>query len=78
MSALNEQQRMMVASARRQVHARVVEPRLDQALDRAAEFPHAVLRDLWEQGLLNLELPEDVGGAGLSCHDHALVPAAIW
>ena len=73
MTALNEQQRMIVESTRRHVHARIIEPRLDQALDRTAEFPHAVLRELWAQGLLNLELPADVGGAGLSCHDHALV-----
>lgn len=73
MVGFNEQQRMMVETARRFVRERIVEPRLDQALDRTAEFPHAVLRELWDQGLLNLELPEDVGGAALSCHDHTLV-----
>jgi len=72
-STLNEQQRMMTATARRFVHEQIIEPRLDQAHDRSAEFPHAIIKALWEQGLLNLEFPEDVGGAGLSCHDHVLV-----
>ncbi|MEN9728343.1 MAG: hypothetical protein RL434_2709, partial [Pseudomonadota bacterium] len=34
---------------------------------------HQIMKGMWEQGLLNLEFPEDVGGAGLSCHDHVLV-----
>ena len=70
---LNEQQRMMVESARRFVDEQIIQPRLDQALDRSAEFPHQIMKGMWEQGLLNLEFPEDVGGAGLSCHDHVLV-----
>ena len=73
MSTLNEQQRMMVETARRFVHDRIIEPRIDMALDRSAEFPHETLGALWEQGLLNLEFPEEVGGPGLSCHDHVLV-----
>jgi len=70
---LNEQQRMMVESARRFVDEQIIQPRLDQALDRSAEFPHQIMKALWEQGLLNLEFPEEAGGAGLSCHDHVLV-----
>jgi acyl-CoA dehydrogenase len=70
---LNEQQRMMVETARRFVEEEIITPRLDQALDRSAEYPHALVRAMWEQGLLNLEFPEAFGGAGLSCHDHVLV-----
>ncbi len=70
---LNEQQRMIVESARRFVDEQIVQPRLDQALDRSTEFPHQIMKGMWEQGLLNLEFPEEVGGAGLSCHDHVLV-----
>ena len=73
MSMLNEQQRIITETARRFVREQIIEPRLDQALDRASEFPHAIIKALWDQGLLNLEFPEDVGGAGLSCHDHVLV-----
>ncbi|MGH8595066.1 MAG: acyl-CoA dehydrogenase family protein, partial [Gammaproteobacteria bacterium] len=51
----------------------IIVPRADQALDRSAEFPHAILKAMWEQGLLNLEFPQNVGGSALSCHDHVLV-----
>ena len=70
---LNEQQTLITDTARRFVREQIVEPRLDRALDRSAEFPHDILRALWEQGLVNLEFPEAVGGQGLSCHDHCLV-----
>ncbi|MBX9608821.1 MAG: acyl-CoA dehydrogenase family protein [Gammaproteobacteria bacterium] len=73
MHPLNEEQTMMVEAARRFVREQIIEPKLDMALDRTAEFPHAIIRGLWEQGLLNLEFPAEVGGAGLSCHDHTLV-----
>ena len=46
MSVLNEEQRMMVEAARRFVREQIVEPRLDMALDRSAEFPHAIIRGL--------------------------------
>ena len=73
MSALNDEQSMMVAAARRFVREQIIEPRLDMALDRSAEFPHAIIAAMEEQGLLNLEFPTAIGGAGLSCHDHTLV-----
>ena len=70
---LNEQQTLITEAARRFVRERIIEPRLDRALDQSGEFPHAILRELWEQGLTQLEFTEAVGGAGLSCHDHTLV-----
>ena len=70
---LDEQQTLITETARRFVREQIIEPRLDRALDRSAEFPHELLRALWEQGLVNLEFPEAVGGQGLSCHDHCLV-----
>jgi acyl-CoA dehydrogenase len=72
-SALNEQQRIITETARRFVREQIIEPRLDQALDQSGDFPHAIVKALWSQGLLNLEFPEEVGGAGLTCHDHVLV-----
>ena len=73
MSVLTEEQSMMVETARRFVREQIIAPRLDMALDRSAEFPHALIKGMWEQGLLNLEFPTALGGAGLSCHDHTLV-----
>ena len=73
MSTLNEQQRIITETAQRFVREQIIEPRLDQALDQSGEFPHAIIKALWAQGLLNLEFPEEIGGPGLSCHDHVLV-----
>ena len=73
MTVLNDEQSMMVEAARRFVREQIIAPRLDMALDRSAEFPHTIIAAMAEQGLLNLEFPTDIGGAGLSCYDHTLV-----
>ncbi len=73
MTVLNDEQSMMVEAARRFVREQIIAPRLDMALDRSAEFPHTIIAAMAEQGLLNLEFPTDIGGAGLCCHDHTLV-----
>ncbi len=33
--------------------------------DKKAEFPTAVLKKAWELGLMNVQIPETYGGAGL-------------
>ncbi|MCC6708391.1 MAG: acyl-CoA dehydrogenase family protein [Gammaproteobacteria bacterium] len=73
MNLLTEEQSMMVEAARRFVREQIIEPRLDMALDRSGEFPHAIIEAMWEQGLLNGEFPSEAGGAGLSCYDHTLI-----
>src|SRR6185436_15874795 len=42
-------------------------------LDEEGEFPAAICKKAWETGLMNCELPANVGGLGLSCLDHCLV-----
>ncbi len=76
-NTLTEEQDLMIQTARRLVRAAVVEPRVDMALDRSGEFPHAVFKTLWENGMANLEFPASVGGAALSCLDHVLVQEEI-
>ena len=71
--ALSDEQKMMIDTARKLVRAQVIEPRVDMALDRSGEFPHAVFKSMWEAGLVNLEIPTAYEGAGLSCLDHCLV-----
>ena len=73
MAAFSEQQQMMIETARRFVREQIIVPKLDMALDRSAEFPHAIIKALWAQGLLQMEFPTAVGGPGLSCEDHVLV-----
>jgi acyl-CoA dehydrogenase len=70
---LNEQQTLITEAARRFVRERIIDTKLDQTLDQSGAFPHDILRELWAQGLVNLEFPEAVGGPALSCHDHVLV-----
>lgn len=68
-----EQQKLMVETTRKLVRDVIINPKVDMALDRSGEFPHAVFKTFWENGLVNLELPDSVGGAGLSCLDHVLI-----
>lgn len=42
-------------------------------LDERGEFPMAIMKQAFEQGLLNENVPQEYGGAGLSCLDTAIV-----
>jgi acyl-CoA dehydrogenase len=42
-------------------------------LDEAGTFPEAICKKAWETGLMNCEVPESLGGLGLSCLDHCLI-----
>lgn len=41
--------------------------------DRAARFPEEVYRKAWELGLMNLNVPAEYGGSGLTLFDQALI-----
>jgi acyl-CoA dehydrogenase len=41
--------------------------------DAEEEFPEAVCRQAWELGLMNLEVPKELGGAGLGVLDTCLI-----
>jgi acyl-CoA dehydrogenase len=74
---LTDEQKMMIQSAKKLVREVIINPRTDMALDQSGEFPHDVYRTLWENGMVNLELPESVGAPGLSCFDNVLVQEEI-
>lgn len=76
-NTLSDDQKMMVDSARRLVRAKIIDTRLDLKLDQSGEFPHAIYELLWQNGMVNLEFPASVGGAGLSCVDHVMVQEEI-
>ena len=76
-NTLTPEQSMMTDMARKLVRSVVIDPKVDMACDRSGEFPHAVFKSMWDNGLLNLEFPEHVGGANLSCVDHVLVQEEI-
>jgi len=42
-------------------------------LDETGTFPREVCEKAWETGLMNCEVPESVGGLGLSCLSHCLL-----
>lgn len=72
-----EEQTMMVQSARKLVRETIIEPRVDMKLDQSGEFPHAVFKTLWENGMAHLEFPEAYGGPAMSCLDDCLVQEEI-
>jgi len=74
---LTDEQKMMVQSARKLVREVIINPRTDMALDQSGEFPHEVYKTLWENGMVNLELPESVGAPGLPCFDNVLVQEEV-
>jgi acyl-CoA dehydrogenase len=42
-------------------------------LDEHGTFPDEICKKAWETGLMNCELPESLGGLGLSCLSHCVV-----
>jgi acyl-CoA dehydrogenase len=44
-----------------------------QKLDDEGKFPDDIFQKAWEVGLRNLELPQDIGGMGLTCFEHCLI-----
>lgn len=42
-------------------------------LDEEGEFPTELLKQAWELGLMNPEVPEEYGGLGLSCLSHCMI-----
>jgi acyl-CoA dehydrogenase len=42
-------------------------------LDETGKFPDDICKKAWETGLMNCELPESLGGLGLSCLSHCLL-----
>jgi acyl-CoA dehydrogenase len=45
--------------------------------DEEGHFPKEELRQAWELGLMNCEVPEQYGGLGLSCLSHTLIQEEI-
>ncbi len=74
---LTDEQKMMLETGKKLVRELIIEPKRDMELDRSAAFPHEIYKQLWEAGVVNLELPEEAGGAGLSCVDHVLMQEEI-
>ena len=63
-NTLTDDQQMMIESTHRLVREVIIEPRIDQKYDQSCEFPHDIYQLLWENGMVQLEFPQSVGGPG--------------
>lgn len=41
--------------------------------DETGEYPHAILKQAWEIGLMNTMIPQEYGGLGLGCLDACII-----
>jgi len=73
--ALTDEQRALQDTARRFARAEIAP--VAARLDRDEEFPRAICEKAFELGLINLTLPEEVGGPGLSHVEQVLVNEEI-
>jgi alkylation response protein AidB-like acyl-CoA dehydrogenase len=72
----NETQRM-VQTAARDFATRVIRP-VAAAIDREGSIPDAVLRGLAELGLMSVNVPTELGGAGAGPVAYALAMQEKW
>ncbi len=73
--AMTEEQQALVQTARDFTKKEIIPAAAE--LDEKSEFPQKILEKAWETGLLNVEIPEEYGGLGLSCFDDCLLQEEI-
>ena len=66
-----EEQRALVQTARDFTRKEIIP--VAGELDETGTFPREICNKAWETGLMNCEVPEDVGGLGLTCLSHCLL-----
>src|SRR5438034_1074863 len=74
--ALTDEQRALRELAR-EFAAREIRPK-EAAYDDAGRHPADVIAKAHELGLMNLHVPEELGGPGLSCFDGMLVGEELY
>ena len=73
--SITEEQRQLVETARKFTRERIIP--VAQKLDEHGTFPIDICKEGWELGLMNVEIPSEYGGLGLSCLDHVLMMEEI-
>jgi len=66
-----EEQQALVQTAREFARKEIIP--VAGHLDETGTFPREICEKAWETGLMNCEIPESVGGLGLSCLSHCLL-----
>lgn len=72
---LTDEQNDLVATARDFAKSEIIP--VAGHLDEEGKFPTEILKNAFQLGLLNLEVPEAYGGLGLSCLTHCLIQEEI-
>jgi acyl-CoA dehydrogenase len=67
----SDEQKALVQTARDFTRKEII-PVAGQ-LDEEGTFPREICERAWETGLMNCEIPESLGGLGLSCLDYSLI-----
>ena len=73
--SLTDEQQRLIETARKFTRERIIP--VAQKLDEHGTFPVDICREGWELGLMNVEIPTEYGGLGLSCTDHVLMMEEI-
>src|SRR2546426_4241257 len=73
--ALTDEQQRLVDTARKFTREQIIP--VAQKLDEHGTFPKEICEHAWEIGLMNVEIPEEVGGLGLSTLDHVLMAEEV-
>src|SRR5688572_15061486 len=72
---LGEEQQALIQTARDFTRKEIIPVAAHH--DDTGEFPREVLRRAWQTGLMNVEVPEALGGLGLGCLEHCLIQEEI-
>src|SRR2546428_8570580 len=73
--SLTDEQQRLVETARKFTREKIIP--VAQKLDEHGTFPKEICEQAWEIGLMNVELPQEVGGLGLSTLDHVLMAEEV-
>jgi acyl-CoA dehydrogenase len=73
--SLTPDQLQLVETARKFTRERIIPAA--QKLDEHGTFPKEICEQAWEVGLMNAEVPQEVGGLGLSTLDHVLMAEEV-
>src|SRR3981189_3114652 len=73
--SLTDEQQRLVDTARKFTREKIIP--VAQKLDEHGTFPKEICEQAWEIGLMNAEVPQEVGGLGLSTLDHVLMAEEV-
>src|SRR5258705_11933841 len=73
--SLTDEQQRLVDTARKFTREKIIP--VAQKLDEHGTFPKEICEQAWEIGLMNVEVPQEVGGLGLSTLDHVLMAEEV-